>query len=296
MLNEVFIPLSKSVFKTYESSLMVNTNTFYHYTSGEALYGIINNLELWATNASFLNDKSEIDYSIKIVRDYISITTNLKSIPWINDYITLLDNQKIPEIFICSFSKSYDDLNQWRGYGSLGNSYCIEFNKLRLDTCLWEFGNIHNVIYDKSEQLNIIDYIFNEGNSLYNSLINDPNFNLSSFLIYFNYVILLLLPLFKHYKFSSEEEIRIVIREETIIRNKYTIQHKLGKNSIIPYHALKFSLGGMGFLDVPIDSITIGPNIDFLSTEKGIKSLINTKSNGQGNFIHIRRTEIPYRI
>src|SRR6516164_4036522 len=43
--------------------------TLYHYTTAQGLLGIMESNRLWATNVRFLNDPSEIDYAICIIRE-----------------------------------------------------------------------------------------------------------------------------------------------------------------------------------------------------------------------------------
>jgi hypothetical protein len=41
----------------------------YHYTTADGLKGIIENDELWATSAYFLNDSAEIIYGCRILKE-----------------------------------------------------------------------------------------------------------------------------------------------------------------------------------------------------------------------------------
>src|ERR1035441_5092669 len=43
----------------------------YHYTAAEGLKGIIENRCIWATNVNFLNDFSEYQYGVEVVREGI---------------------------------------------------------------------------------------------------------------------------------------------------------------------------------------------------------------------------------
>lgn len=40
----------------------------YHYTSSAGLHGILDTRRMWATHVRFLNDPSELDYSIRLLR------------------------------------------------------------------------------------------------------------------------------------------------------------------------------------------------------------------------------------
>ena len=43
----------------------------YHYTTGDALFGIVETGMLWATNLHYLNDSTEFGYALGLLRhDY----------------------------------------------------------------------------------------------------------------------------------------------------------------------------------------------------------------------------------
>lgn len=54
----------------------------YHYTSLEGLMGIIESKSIWATNVLYLNDASELNYSLKLIEEEID---NLKEKIPVND-------------------------------------------------------------------------------------------------------------------------------------------------------------------------------------------------------------------
>lgn len=97
--------------KDYEYNLFRNLfnqdhlNSFYHYTSFETLFKIIQSGKIRLSSLAGLNDKSEID----LVNRYMGIKS---SNPY--NYITMLYSNA-HFIFCCSEKK--DDLNQWRLYG-----------------------------------------------------------------------------------------------------------------------------------------------------------------------------------
>src|SRR5687768_2712440 len=44
----------------------------YHYTSAAGLQGILDTRRMWATHARFLNDPSELDYGLQLVRQVVT--------------------------------------------------------------------------------------------------------------------------------------------------------------------------------------------------------------------------------
>jgi hypothetical protein len=105
----------------------------FHYTSPQGLVGIMTHRELWATEASGLNDLSEFTRGLRylvrwmreqddpIAGEVVEIATDTEH--WAQ--------RKPSEVFILSASLDGDDAGQWRMYGGKQIGYAIE-----LDTSL----------------------------------------------------------------------------------------------------------------------------------------------------------------
>lgn len=103
--------------------------TLYHYTSAAGALGIIGRGVLWATEASYLNDSSELLYSLEKLKD-----------AWEDEYKELDELSPVPAgisetiksrmygaTFITCLCEEKDLLSQWRGYASPGG-YAIGFD------------------------------------------------------------------------------------------------------------------------------------------------------------------------
>lgn len=105
----------------------------YHYTTIDALVnGIIvlnpnpyEEICLWATHSDYLNDKTEIKFSSKLIDDKIKKFCNGKFYQTYND-LKELDNEK--EKHILSFSKTKDSIPMWSMYGKNGKGIMLGFN------------------------------------------------------------------------------------------------------------------------------------------------------------------------
>lgn len=122
----------------------------YHYTSDEGLRGIVESNEIWLTNTEFVNDTTECKAlqreknllsSKELTNDFVE-----KAGPFINT------PDKHNNIYLISFSKNRDSLEQWRAYGN----YCIGFDAKKLIKrpfnlcgCIYKRDDIRKWILEK---------------------------------------------------------------------------------------------------------------------------------------------------
>lgn len=104
----------------------------YHYTSPVGLVGIMTSRELWATEASGLNDLSEVKLGRRRIRKYLSAT--LEADP--SDVVKMLnevarreafDREYVPW-FILSASLERDDAAQWRLYTGARAGFAVHLD------------------------------------------------------------------------------------------------------------------------------------------------------------------------
>ena len=112
-------------------------NLIYHYTSPQALLGILDSESIWATHYAFLNDRKEMlegcEYFMLQWRTAkeansgadFALLANLDS--RINELIADIKEFK-RNIFIACFSKNPDSLYQWRSYCPPTGGFAIGIN------------------------------------------------------------------------------------------------------------------------------------------------------------------------
>jgi len=196
-----------------------------------------------------------------------------------------------PVVHVTSFSKNLNSLSQWRAYGKHGDAYCISFNKILLSSSILGIAEILDVIYNHDDQVklvtNAIEFFFDvilETDSDLNSEQQCRNlFNLLS----------LFLPLFKHESFHEENEVRLVIREDSIRINELEENFRCGDGLLIPYIEIDYLKNCEREDDFPISEIIIGPN-----KYPGIAedSLYNFVKNNFNKEVVIYDSKIPYRM
>jgi hypothetical protein len=110
----------------------------YHYTNADGLKGIIENEELWATSAYYLNDSAEILYGYRVLDSALEEWLKQASPP--EDSISrglvttlrryfghdAVERHIITPIYLSSFCEEDNLLSQWRAYGSSGG-YSVGF-------------------------------------------------------------------------------------------------------------------------------------------------------------------------
>ncbi len=269
-------------------------NIIYHYCNVEAFRAIIQNRTLWLSSVYNLNDYKEIHWIKEKVLKKIKENTTKNSF---NKYTAFekLYNQKLPNVYIASFSQGCDLLSQWRAYANDGHGVAIGFNVdyFKENSLI----NTSEVLYDENKQeelidkflepINLIDDDINTDDKKFldicENVINDIN-NLSA--------------KSKNELFKEEQEVRL-IHSPTIIDNSKNRQFIFKNNisdmkfraicgNLIPYFELKFEKPIANIS--PIIEIIRGPKNKFIDQE--VKMFLAT--NGFYD-VKIKKSKSSYR-
>jgi hypothetical protein len=154
-------------------------SVLYHYTSMTGLLGIIQGC-IWATNIRYLNDISEYDHFLTLVRRRMPELGRHKTFPHPqlnkSDLISKLTRRKKPHLpaymdlpFVASFSQDRDSLVHWRSYCSQGNGVCIGIKTSWLRKAFLEladknsvFAQLHPITYLRSDDVSSLDRLIVE--------------------------------------------------------------------------------------------------------------------------------------
>lgn len=266
----------------------------YHYCNVEAFRAIIQNKILWLSSVYNLNDYKEIHWIKEKVLKKIQENTTKNSF---NKYSAFekLYNQKLPTVYIASFSQGEDLLSQWRAYANDGHGVAIGFNSDYFKEN--KLINTSVVLYDEEEQENLIDKILEPIKLLDDEVdINDKKFiNICESVIN---DIDNLSAKSKNELFKEEQEVRL-IHSPLIIDNEKNRQFIFKNNisemkfravcgNLIPYFELKFN---KIIANTPaIIEIVKGPKNMFIDQE--IKIFLST--NGFYD-VKIKQSKSSYR-
>ncbi|HEO1387818.1 TPA: hypothetical protein VAH76_003258, partial [Legionella pneumophila] len=101
----------------------------YHFTDIRALKNILENRELRFTYFKDLNDSREIYYGLEQIKQHLN-NIDLRNKKLFLDMLEsfIEPGNKNVNVFICSFSNSYNHLPLWRFYGDNGRGVAIAFD------------------------------------------------------------------------------------------------------------------------------------------------------------------------
>lgn len=127
------------------------TSKYYHYTSLQACYGIIESNDLWMSDIRYLNDTKEILSCKRKALQKIGGNKDRK-------------HSDLFDYYAVSFSKRPDSLSQWQTYADKNHGVCIEFDltKDSIFRSLFKGGRVipQNIIYDPVNVQMIINHCY----------------------------------------------------------------------------------------------------------------------------------------
>jgi hypothetical protein len=116
----------------------------YHYTNDVGLRGIIETGRLWFTDIFDLNDHSELMHGVDPALEAIEEESR-KRPKEVEIFSRSLRRalqggiERTANFFVCCFSKTEDDLGQWRAYADNGRGYALGFDRQVLENA---FGTL----------------------------------------------------------------------------------------------------------------------------------------------------------
>lgn len=259
----------------------------YHYTSAQGALGLLKNGKFWATEINFMNDHRELNEGSDIYELVINelASLNIKKlfnkdknvvfentgymVEFANTLLGMMRkvySEHVP-INVVSFSTDEDYIRQWMSYCPSNSGYCIEFDKLKLESVLKKINRdtyIQTVIYSDSETKDTLVSKFKSDLTL---LLNNPTPNEEVVLEKISEFLgsnLAMTASIKPQQFQDEKEIRVVTFS---FQKELSMQSYRERNGvIIPYIEIPY----------PIEAITkiiIGPSSNQELAKKGLEIL-----------------------
>lgn len=260
-----------------------------HYTTLAGFIGIIESNRLWASNASFLNDKMELLHGLQAAQTAVNGKAKLAEDRWLAamvEVLTELKNDGLLNTYISCFCPQSDVLSLWRGYGGGQQGISVTFEGIKLEKWLAKSkAEPSAVIYAKvstvskfraelkkelKEEVEWEDLLGEEYTA------EEVKKNVKKLMSK-------LLPRFKHLGFKDEREFRFVVHK----RGNNEVKFRVKNSTIVPYVEL-----GVGSIRLPITSVTIGPSSDMLLTKKSVEVFL--RANGYQD-VEVCTSEVPYR-
>jgi hypothetical protein len=202
----------------------------YHYTSADALLGIINNQEMWCTDYRFMNDVSELEHAfglcLSLLDEQIKKTEESGDTGLLSFLVELKNRLTMPNhtsYFIGSFTELPDALSQWRAYCPPTGGYAVGFPTSFINDIVQtneKYPAIPNefvkCIYDLEDQTKIFKDIIASLCYYYVNVLDGGLYTASNerkfwMLLHASDFIVKCWSVMKHHSFKEENEWRLVI-------------------------------------------------------------------------------------
>jgi hypothetical protein len=251
--------------------------------------GIVETGQLWASNASFLNDRRELIHGLEASIEAVQELATEAYQSWkkvLDDAVQELRAGQIPDTFVACFCRREDALGQWRGYCGAEQGVAIVFDAAKLSRILKPYrARLMKVIYGtvtagkkmrreierELDELDGIEELI--GRSTTQERRGDALSLLSR-----------LIPRFKHNAFVDEQEWRYVVQRGD---RSPDVRFRRKDNVIVPYVEL-----GSNETKLPIKRVLVGPGKEPELTRKSIEMLL-------GHFgydgVRVRVSKVPFR-
>lgn len=137
----------------------------HHYTNLPALQSILSQKKLWATHVRYLNDDSESELGLAIMRqlaDEAKLSARSIDSEVLSYFLEWLNKPRPgnESVYVLSFSEARNSLSQWRQYTQYGQGVCLSIQSTvlieRMQAQGWDFQNCR---YGQKSQLTWADAI-----------------------------------------------------------------------------------------------------------------------------------------
>lgn len=281
-------------------------SSVYHYTSSGALISIVANNELWLSEATYLNDRQEIELgrqlSCKCLKARIAAESSHEVSAMLELALSHFEKRTDHQVYVACFSFEGDDLTQWRAYGGSEVPVAIEFEHSPMMFGYTSEGTLDRVLYNSEDQLWVFETLLSAYTDAYREDIRDPipierrgppltvaeEMKIVAGSLYhalWRYIVTC-----KDSGFVSEREVRFIytahdFSEDGAARSWYpehpTPRFRERAGRVIPY----LTSSNLEFSNIdstrrterlPIRSVRIGPSAEPALVQRGIRQLLDT--------------------
>lgn len=277
----------------------------FHYTNAHGLLGIFQSKRIWATNSRFMNDPTEIEYAVNLIKTVMQANFSRDKKEFLNKALHefLREYEQNAKVYIACFCVHGDLLSQWRGYGATGGGYALGFKTSQLGyPDVGAFGIprpiLRKVIYDRKIQEDLVRTWLNEmavferssgkkftarkEEELNNHLYGTYGYFLSEFL-----------NCFKDPAYQEEQEWRIIQFGRRGYEAVINPTFRTAGGCIVPYTEINFKPSKKFAGILPVELIYYGPTLNTHITERSLNLLC--ESHGfQKDLLKIARSTVPF--
>lgn len=270
----------------------------HHYTSLDALQSIVKTKTLWATNVHYLNDASESEFGLALMRQVgaeARKTAEGIDAEFLSFFLNWLDHRvfECASVYVLCFSEAHDQLSQWRGYTEYGRGVCLSIGSTVLVERMQAYGwTFQNCRYNRISQFTWAEAILSRmrRQAAVNraAIEEDKTLHFDTVLQNSLSDLLQVAATIKNEAFAEEREVRFI--SPVINVGDERIAYRAGKTTRIPY--VQFRLIEHDD-DLAVHEIMVGPGPTQQLMLSHIAGIV--RQNGVGETCIVSASEIPYR-
>jgi len=247
----------------------------FHYTGSESLISIVSTNQLWATNAVFMNDQSEIRHTAALLTTVLEEPINDPQLLGADESCLKLAQESMltvlrylhnyVEAYAFCFCSEPDLLSQWRGYGDGSGRYSIGFRSSELDDVGGGPTQLIQVVYDDDLQIQLMRELVKRWRLMYlESMVEDSRTKNHVEALLFAQMFAWLAVSFKNRGFEEEREWRIVYLRPrlpiTLPNESFEFYFRSIAGISAPYVRFERPTVDEKVGQLPINSINVGPH------------------------------------
>jgi hypothetical protein len=279
----------------------------------------VRNNEFWLSDATYINDKEEIEHGrtlvLRCLEEALAWDGHPEARDMIAETLSIFESKGDPKVYVLCSSLEEDDLSQWRGYGQGGAPVAIEIehgplmfgyvSDGRLDQVIyeledqkWRFGAVIRAHWKRFSEDTISPRAHPKGGD---RKTTEERNSCADILYYrlWNYIVTCKNPAFR-----SEREVRFTYTAHDYSDSRVGFYPEHPKplfresgGRVIPYLSSKnLHHTNMGVVRaaprLPIKSIRIGPAEDSVIVARGIRELLDAHGHEMAK---ITSTLVPFR-
>jgi hypothetical protein len=266
----------------------------FHYTSQRGVLGILGKATLWASSIHHLNDSSEFQYALDLLRETVGHrhreSTGSDALFLAAVSATLEQVRHVP-VYVASFSEEPDLLSQWRAYCPVNGGYSLGFSITRLRAAVK--GPPYRVLpclYERPEQFQLIDELLQPFLPIASTHHFVPSLTLPPEQVAANAFLREFLPwapVLKHEAFQEESEWRLIA--DPLPLTDDAVLFREGRSSVIPYVEYTLERDSESLV---CDRIVVGPTP---SSDLAVSTITDILIHHGAHSVPVSRSRIPYR-
>ena len=275
----------------------------YHYTSLDGLLGIVNNKCLWATHIAHLNDSTELDYAVELLKSHINnilwehdpSAGDRKCLEQLQQWLSHRTLQS-HLLFTCSFSEDGNLLSQWRAYCPPSGGVSLGFDPAELLSSADHQGyQLTKCVYDQQIQQSLVESWLTQVVATKDDQEEPPNKAHPTQSLYAHFRehqdrFLQIAARIKNPAFSEEREWRLISKASQNLQDP-RLRFRVGRSRLIPY--VEFIPPSQEGTRASLTTVYVGPAQDpNLSFESISTYLIHSNARVRKG---IRASGIPLR-